>query len=99
VAFILWHVFCEILISKKTKMKKLNLLSIVTLCAGVLCFIAKMITESFDATKSSITSEGYLHEPFFFLIPIGFILVITGIFLFLFKSITGRFSSGAKVEK
>ncbi|MDR6403792.1 MULTISPECIES: DUF3955 domain-containing protein [Chryseobacterium] len=75
-------------------MKKLNLLSVVTLCAGVLCFIVKMATESFDATKSSITSEGYLHEPFFFLIPTGFILVITGIFLFLFKNIAGRFSSG-----
>ncbi|SIQ26654.1 Protein of unknown function [Chryseobacterium sp. RU37D] len=77
-------------------MKKLNLISLATLSLGALCFIVKMITESFDSTKSSITSDGYLHEPFFFLIPMGFALIIVGVFLFLFKSISGRFSSKVK---
>ncbi|WP_027379162.1 DUF3955 domain-containing protein [Chryseobacterium daeguense] len=72
-------------------MKKLNLLSITILSAGVLCFVIKMITESMDATKSSTASDGTLNEPFFFLIPAGFILLFVGIFLYMYKLIADKF--------
>lgn len=68
-------------------MKKLNYVIISSLCAGILCFGIKVGSEMFDATKSTITKDGFLHEPTFFLLPLGWIFIIGGMLLLGFKFI------------
>jgi hypothetical protein len=66
-------------------MKKFNVAMIASFCLGLICLAAKFITESIDATKSHITSDGVLMEPFFFLIPVGLFFLITGVLLLAIK--------------
>lgn len=46
---------------------------------GIFCFAAKWLTEMFEASKSSMRSDGTLVEPYFFLIPIGWLFLIMGL--------------------
>ena len=55
---------------------KLNLISAILFILGGICFIASMFTES------TVQPDGMLHEPYFFLIPIGYLLLFISIILF-----------------
>ncbi|SDQ80585.1 Protein of unknown function [Chryseobacterium soldanellicola] len=68
-------------------MKKLNYLIVILLGMGILCLGVKMGSEMFDATKSTMTKDGFLHEPLFFLIPIGYVFIFAGILAAGFKLI------------
>lgn len=59
--------------------KKFNCAIVTLLCMGIFCFAVKWLTEMFDASKSSIKSDGALVEPYFFLIPIGWLFLIMGL--------------------
>lgn len=48
---------------------------------GILCFITSAIS------GSTVTSDGILIEPFFFLIPIGYICFLIGIIMCLSKGL------------
>lgn len=68
-------------------MKKLNYVIISFLSIGVLCFVANIVAQMFETTKSSMTPDGFLKEPFFFLIPIGYICIGIGLLALIFKLI------------
>lgn len=55
---------------------KLNLISAIFFILGGICFITSMFTES------TVQPDGMLHEPYFFLIPIGYLLFFISIILF-----------------
>ncbi|PDZ44103.1 DUF3955 domain-containing protein [Bacillus wiedmannii] len=52
---------------------KINLISIILLIIGAMCFLASAFM------GSEVDSNGVLHEPFFFLIPIGYLFLLSGI--------------------
>jgi tetrahydromethanopterin S-methyltransferase subunit E len=58
--------------------KKLNYAIATLLCMGIFCFAVKWLTEMVDASKSSIKGNGILVEPYFFLIPVGWLFFIIG---------------------
>ena len=58
------------------KKAKLNLISAILFILGGICFIASMFTEP------TVQPDGMLHEPYFFLIPIGYLLFFISIILF-----------------
>lgn len=66
-------------------MKKFNVAIIASFCLGLICIVAKFITEGIDATKSYINADNVLIEPFFFLIPVGLFFIITGVLLLAIK--------------
>gem|GEM_PF-4043292 len=66
-------------------MKNLNCLILSLFCTGILCLGIKFCSELIDATKTTVTKEGILHEPSFFLIPMGYFFLITGILLSVVK--------------
>jgi tetrahydromethanopterin S-methyltransferase subunit E len=59
--------------------KKFNYAIATLLCIGIFCFAVKWFTEIFDASKSSIKGDGTLVEPYFFLIPVGWLFLIIGL--------------------
>ena len=65
--------------------QKLNYAIAATLIIGILCFIVKWVTEAFNTTKSTLQADGVLDEPFFFLIPIGWLFLIAGVLLSVVK--------------
>jgi hypothetical protein len=70
-------------------MKKSNYQIAATFLVGLLCFGIKFITECFDATKSIITKDGMLVEPYFFLIPLGWLMIACGVVLVILKIVGG----------
>jgi hypothetical protein len=56
--------------------KKLNYAIATLLGMGIFCFAVKWLTEMFDASKSSVKGGGVLVEPYFFLIPVGWLFLI-----------------------
>ena len=56
----------------ETRKAKMNMISIILLVIGAICFLAKSLI------GSEIDSDGVLHEPFF-LIPIGYLFLFSGI--------------------
>ena len=68
--------------------QKLNYAIAATLIIGILCFIVKWVTETFNATKSTVRADGVLEEPFFFLIPIGWLFLIVGLVLSVVKIVS-----------
>tara|TARA_B100000963_G_scaffold354584_1_gene371368 strand:+ start:620 stop:814 length:195 start_codon:yes stop_codon:yes gene_type:complete len=53
------------------------------LSIGIICFIA------FELAGSSVDKEGILNEPFF-LIPVGWVLILISIVLYIFFAITKK---------
>ena len=56
---------------------------IILLCIGIICFIA------FELSGSSVDKEGILNEPFF-LIPVGWVLILMAMVLYIFFAITKK---------
>ncbi len=66
---------------KKTKKEKIiNIISVSLIICGIICFIIKCFTNEY------VDSSGILHE-YFFLIPIGYTLIFSGIIILLIKKI------------
>lgn len=66
---------------------KMNLISIILLTIGAICFLAKTLFG-----RPEIDSNGMLHEPFF-LIPIGYLFLVSGVIgllIVLIKKITKK---------
>ncbi|WP_207729519.1 DUF3955 domain-containing protein [Clostridium chrysemydis] len=61
-------------------MKKLIYLSPYIL--GLLCFLVNSTSNSY------VNSEGFLIEPYFFMIPLGYLFIFIGIIMTLFKATT-----------
>lgn len=55
--------------------KLINRFSLVSMALGVICLIAKAMSNEY------VDSQGILHEPFF-LLPIGFALIFLGMLIF-----------------
>jgi hypothetical protein len=65
--------------------KKFNYAIVTLLSMGIFCFAVKWLTEMFDASKSSIKTDGVLVEPYFFLIPVGWLFLIISLVIFAVK--------------
>ena len=76
-------------------MKKSNYWIAATFLVGLLCFVIKFITERFDATRSTMTKDGVLVEPYFFLIPLGWLMIACGVVLLILK-LVGRIARQKK---
>jgi transcriptional regulator with XRE-family HTH domain len=63
----------------ETKKARLNMNSILLMVIGGILFLIK------GFSKSEIDSNGFLHEPLFFLIPLGYLFLFSGLVLFLFN--------------
>lgn len=48
---------------------------------GIFCFIGSSLA------PSTVLSDGFLYEPYFFLIPIGYLFILIGIIAFSIKGI------------
>lgn len=70
-------------------MKKSNLPIATTFLLGLLCFGIKLTTECFDATKSFVTKDGVLVEPYFFLILLGWLMIACAVVLVVLKLVGG----------
>lgn len=64
-------------------MNKKYLLSIVPIIIGIACLII-------HSTNSKVASNGLLEEPFFFLVPISYVLFVIGIISILLISIKSK---------
>ncbi|MGR5989464.1 helix-turn-helix domain-containing protein [Bacillus paranthracis] len=69
---------------------KLNLISAILFILGGICFIASMFTES------TVQPDGMLYEPYFFLIPIGYLLFFISIILFSISALRKLFKKQKK---
>nr|WP_245593001.1 DUF3955 domain-containing protein [Carnobacterium funditum] len=69
------------LVKDGTEVKKtrFNMISFLLMLIGGILFVIK------GFSKSEIDSNGFLHEPFFFLIPLGYLFIFSGLILFLFN--------------
>ncbi|PEU75666.1 transcriptional regulator [Bacillus cereus] len=52
---------------------RINLINIVLLTIGAMCFLGSALS------GSEMDSNGIIHQPFFFLIPIGYLFLLSGI--------------------
>ncbi|WP_315169001.1 DUF3955 domain-containing protein [Metaclostridioides mangenotii] len=66
-------------------MKKKYLLASTPIILGFLCFIISGII------GSNVAPDGTLNEPFFFLIPIGYLFITSGIISLTITAITSKF--------
>ncbi|MBS4189492.1 DUF3955 domain-containing protein [Bacillus sp. FJAT-49705] len=66
-------------------MKNKYLLASTPIFLGVICLIITSMTES------TVAPDGMLNEPYFFLIPVSYILFFIGIISFLFMSMISMF--------
>ncbi|MCR6515964.1 MAG: DUF3955 domain-containing protein [Clostridium sp.] len=74
-------------------MKKLIYLSPYIL--GLLCFLVNITSDTY------VNSEGFLVEPYFFMIPLGYLFIFIGIIITLFKAPTflrKRFKKSANIN-
>lgn len=67
--------------SDLVKRSKYNMGSIALVVIGLMCLILKSFTET------TVLESGLLHEPYFFLLPIGFLLVFSGVILVILRVI------------
>jgi len=65
----------------ETKKARLNMNSILLMLIGGILFVIS------GFGKSEIDSNGFLQEPLFFLIPLGYLFIFSGLVLFLFNLI------------
>ena len=64
-------------------MKNKFLLAIVLLSLGFTCLLVQ-------GTTSKVADNGLLVEPFFFLVPVSYVLFFSGIAVLLFRFITSK---------
>ncbi|MDF0480694.1 helix-turn-helix domain-containing protein [Vagococcus sp. PNs007] len=67
--------------SDLVRRSKYNMISITLVVIGLMCLLLKSFTET------TVLESGVLHEPYFFLLPIGFLLLFSGIILGLLRLI------------
>lgn len=67
---------------KKKKQHNYNIIGLVFLVLGALCFFFKVTAYHY------VDAQGVLHEPFF-LVPLGYLFIFISIILFLF-ALKGR---------
>lgn len=65
----------------KVKKAKLNLISAFFFAFGAFCFVISMFNEP------TLNENGVLEQPYFFLIPIGYLLLLISIILFVISMI------------
>nr|WP_254610061.1 DUF3955 domain-containing protein [Bacillus sp. Xin1] len=68
-------------------MKKKLLLAITPILLGIICI-------SIHASNSSVAPDGLLVESYFFLVPVSYVLFLTGIISVLFVAIVSMFKKG-----
>ncbi len=56
--------------------------------------ILAIITLAIHASNSKVGANGFLEEPFFFLVPISYVLFFSGIGVLLFGFITSKLKNG-----
>lgn len=56
--------------------------------------ILAIISLTIHASNSKVGAGGFLEEPFFFLVPISYILFLSGIGILLFEFITSKLKKG-----
>ncbi|MFC9447357.1 DUF3955 domain-containing protein [Bacillus cereus] len=56
--------------------------------------ILAIISLTVHASNSKVGADGFLEEPFFFLVPISYILFLSGIGILLFGFITSKLKKG-----
>ncbi|MCU5147848.1 DUF3955 domain-containing protein [Bacillus cereus] len=56
--------------------------------------ILAIISLTIHASNSKVGANGFLEEPFFFLVPISYILFLSGIGILLFGFITSKLKKG-----
>ncbi|ARP60423.1 MULTISPECIES: DUF3955 domain-containing protein [Bacillus] len=56
--------------------------------------ILAIISLTIHASNSKVGADGFLEEPFFFLVPISYILFLSGIGVLLFGFITSKLKKG-----
>ncbi|WP_145959733.1 MULTISPECIES: DUF3955 domain-containing protein [Bacillus cereus group] len=56
--------------------------------------ILAIISLTIHASNSKVGADGFLEEPFFFLVPISYILFLSGIGILLFGFITSKLKKG-----
>lgn len=67
--------------SDLVRRSKYNMISITLVVIGLMCLLLKSFTET------TVLESGVLHEPYFFLLPIGFLLLFSGSILGLLRLI------------
>ncbi|HEK9102724.1 DUF3955 domain-containing protein [Bacillus pfraonensis] len=68
-------------------MKKKFLLAITPILLGIICL-------GIHASNSSVAPDGLLIEPYFFLVPVSYVLFLTGTISVLFVAIVSVFKKG-----
>ncbi|MCB5900026.1 MULTISPECIES: DUF3955 domain-containing protein [Bacillus cereus group] len=58
--------------------------------------ILAIISLTIHASNSKVGADGFLEEPFFFLVPISYVLFLSGIGVLLFGFITSKLKRGNK---
>ena len=58
--------------------------------------ILAIISLTIHASNSKVGADGFLEEPFFFLVPISYVLFLSGIGVLLFGFITSKLKKGNK---
>ncbi|HDR4948150.1 hypothetical protein COC60_18560 [Bacillus thuringiensis] len=56
--------------------------------------ILAIISLTIHASNSKVGADGFLEEPFFFLVPISYVLFLSGIGILLFGFITSKLKKG-----
>ena len=61
--------------------------------------ILAIISLTIHASNSKVGADGFLEEPFFFLVPISYILFLSGIGILLFGFITSKLKRAIDRDK
>lgn len=70
--------------ASEVRKAKLMVISISLLLIGGICFLSSAFTES------RIDSNGMLHEPYFFLIPLGYLFLFSGVITWIVHFVVKR---------
>ncbi|HGA0508993.1 TPA: DUF3955 domain-containing protein [Bacillus pacificus] len=65
-----------------------------TYVVAISFMILAIITLAIHASNSKVGANGFLEEPFFFLVPISYVLFFSGIGVLLFGFITSKLKKG-----
>ncbi|MDA1833378.1 DUF3955 domain-containing protein [Bacillus cereus group sp. BY142LC] len=61
---------------------------------AIFFMILAIISLTIHASNSKVGTNGFLEEPFFFLVPISYVLFLSGIGVLLFGFITSKLKKG-----
>ncbi|KYZ67902.1 hypothetical protein BK742_18900 [Bacillus thuringiensis serovar pingluonsis] len=65
-----------------------------TYVVAISFMILAIISLTIHASNSKVGANGFLEEPFFFLVPISYVLFLSGIGVLLFGFITSKLKKG-----